>query len=82
MSDKKPHGLQFGKENYRWMAIGAIVIALSLFLMAGGKSPDPKVFDANEVYSMRRITLAPVLLVLGLVIEMYGIMRPPRSAGE
>ncbi|MCO5234876.1 MAG: DUF3098 domain-containing protein [Chitinophagaceae bacterium] len=82
MSAKKPHGLQFGKDNYKWMAIGAVVIVISLLLMAGGGSPDPKVFNADEVYSTRRITIAPILLVIGLVIEMYAIMRPPRSADK
>lgn len=65
-----------------WMAIGAVVIVIALLLMAGGKSPDPKVFDYKEVYSTRRITVAPILLVLGLIIEMYAIMRKPRPAGK
>ena len=79
MADKKEGGLMFGKQNYRWMAIGAGVIVLSLLLMAGGNSTDPTVFDYNQVYSSRRITIAPVLLVLGLVIEMYAIMLKPKS---
>lgn len=72
----------FGKRNYMWMAIGAGVIVLSLLLMAGGKSPDPKVFNYSEVYSTRRITIAPFLLMLGLVIEMYAIMLKPKADGR
>ncbi|MBW7892858.1 MAG: DUF3098 domain-containing protein [Chitinophagaceae bacterium] len=79
MADKKEGGLMFGKQNYKWMAIGAGVIVLSLLLMAGGKNADPNVFNYNEVYSTRRITIAPVLLVLGLLIEMYAIMLKPKS---
>ena len=79
MSDKKASGLIFDKQNYMWMAIGAGVIIISLLLMAGGKSPDPKVFDYKEVYSTRRITVAPILLMLGLIIEMYAIMRKPKT---
>lgn len=82
MSDKKVHGLQFGRQNYIWMAIGAGVMVIALLLMAGGKSPDPRVFDYKEVYSARRITAAPVLLLLGLIIEMYAIMRKPRSGDQ
>ena len=82
MPDKKTHSLQFGRQNYMWMAIGAGVMIVALLLMAGGKSPDPKVFDYKEVYSARRITVAPVLLLLGLIIEMYAIMRKPRSGGQ
>lgn len=69
----------FNRQNYMWMAIGAVVVIVALLLMAGGKSPDPNVFDYKEVYSTRRITLAPILLVLGLIIEMYAIMRKPKA---
>ncbi|MEJ7588108.1 MAG: DUF3098 domain-containing protein [Ferruginibacter sp.] len=48
----------FGKENYMLMLGGLIVLAIGFFLMAGGKSSDPKVFDDNEVYSTTRITIA------------------------
>ena len=69
----------FGKENLRWMLIGAIVIILGLFLMSGGKSQDPNVFSEKEVYSTTRITIAPILIVLGLVIEIFAIMKKDRS---
>lgn len=82
MFDKKASGLIFDKQNYMWMAIGAGVIIISLLLMAGGKSPDPKVFDYKEVYSTRRITVAPILLMLGLIIEMYAIMRKPKATDK
>lgn len=74
--------MQFNKQNYLWMAIGGVVIVISLLLMAGGKSEDPNVFNYNEVYSTRRITVAPILLVLGLVIEMYAIMRKPKTSDK
>ena len=69
----------FDRSNYRWMLIGLAVLALGFFLMAGGKSPDPKVFDVNEIYSPVRITLAPLLIIIGFVIEIYAIMRKPRQ---
>lgn len=65
----------FGKENLRWMLIGLVIITIGLVLMAGGKGQDPNVFDTNEVYSMRRITIAPLMIVAGLIIEVYAIMR-------
>ena len=65
----------FTKDNYKWMLIGLIVIAIGMLLMVGGKSPDPNVFNADEIYGFRRITLAPILVVLGLVIEVYAIMK-------
>jgi len=65
----------FGKENYRWMLIGLVVILLGLLLMIGGKSKDPNVFDTSEVYSFRRITVAPILILAGLVLEIVGIFK-------
>ena len=72
--DKK--SLQFfGKSNYIWMLIGAVCIIIGMFLMSGGKSPNPDVFDANEVYSFRRITLAPLLIVAGFIVEIYALFK-------
>lgn len=67
----------FGKDNYMWMAIGAVVIALGMFLMTGGKNQDPNVFDRSVVYSTTRITIAPILILIGFVIEIYAIFKKP-----
>lgn len=69
----------FGKENYTWMLIGLAVLALGFFLMAGGKSSDPKVFNDSEVYSTTRITIAPILIIAGFVIEIFAIMKKSKS---
>lgn len=78
MSQKKIATI-FTKDNYMWMAIGAAVIILGFLLMIGGKSPDPSVFNKDEVYSPRRITLAPILIVAGLILEIYAIMKKPKE---
>lgn len=65
----------FGKDNLRWMLIGVAVIIAGIVLMSGGKTQDPNVFDVNEVYSKTRITVAPILIVTGLLIEVYAIMK-------
>lgn len=69
----------FGKENYMWMLIGLAVLALGFFLMAGGKSSDPKVFNADEVYSTTRITIAPMLIIAGFIIEIFAIMKKSKA---
>lgn len=69
----------FGKENYIWMLAGIAVIVLGFILMAGGKSPDPKVFDPKEVYSTTRITIAPLLIIIGFILEIVGIMKKPKE---
>jgi hypothetical protein len=65
----------FGKENYILMTVGAVVVLLGIFLMTGGKNPDPNVFDKNLVYSKTRITVAPILILLGLTIEIFAIFK-------
>ena len=69
----------FGKENYIWMLAGLAVLALGFFLMAGGKSADPAVFDPKEVYSTTRITIAPILIITGFIIEIVAIMKKPKQ---
>jgi hypothetical protein len=69
----------FGRENYIWIIAGLVIVALGLILMAGGKSDDPNVFNAKEVYSFRRITLAPILILIGLALEVVAIFRKPKA---
>ncbi|WP_295121829.1 DUF3098 domain-containing protein [uncultured Chitinophaga sp.] len=68
----------FGKENYTYMLAGVVLIAIGFLLMMGGSSKDGS-FDVNEVYSFRRITLAPIVILLGLGLEVYAIMRKPKA---
>ena len=69
----------FGRENYIWMVAGLVVMALGFFLMAGGKSSDPKVFNDSDVYSTARITIAPLLIIAGLVVEIFAIMKKTKG---
>ncbi len=70
----------FNKENYIWMLIGAVIIILGMLLMSGGKNTDPNVFDEKVVYSARRITVAPILIIIGFVIEIYAIFKKSKVA--
>ena len=80
MSNEKGTPSIFNKDNYRWMLIGLVVITIGMFLLAGGASnKDPNVFDKNAVYSTTRITIAPILILAGLVIEIFAIFRQPKQ---
>lgn len=68
----------FGKKNFRWMLIGLGVIALGFILMSGGGSDDPNVFNP-EIYSWRRIRLAPAVVLIGFGIEVYAILLNPHK---
>jgi hypothetical protein len=69
----------FNKDNYIWMGIGLAIVLVGFLLMSGGKSESSTVFNEGEVYSFRRITLAPILIVLGLMVEVYAIMKRPKA---
>jgi hypothetical protein len=69
----------FERENYKFMVIGLVVIALGFILMAGGGSDDPNVFNP-EIFSWRRIRLAPTVVLIGFAIEVYAILLKPKSS--
>jgi len=70
-----PAEMLFGKENFKWMLIGLGLIVLGMFLMSGGSMPDPNTWDESLIYSHRRITLAPMIIIAGLAIEVYAIFK-------
>ena len=71
-------GFAFGPQNYRLLLIGLGVILIGFLLMIGGKSDDPNVFNP-EMFSWRRITLAPLVVLAGFVIEGVAIMKRPKT---
>jgi hypothetical protein len=74
-------GFALSKENYKLMIIGVAVILVGFLLMMGGKSSDPKVFNP-AVFSFRRITLAPMVVLFGFMFEIYAIMKRPKSPDQ
>lgn len=64
----------FNKENYKWLIIAVGVIVLGFCLMAGGGSDDPNVFS-EEVLSPRRITLAPIVVMIGFALVVFAILK-------
>ena len=69
----------FDKQNLWLMLLGVGIIALGMLLMVGGRSADPTTFNYDEVYSTRRITIAPILIIIGLGIEIYAIFKKPKT---
>jgi fumarate reductase subunit D len=78
--DQKPDTSLFplGKENYKLLLIGFAIIVLGFILMLGGGSDDPNVFS-EEIFSFRRITLAPLVILFGFIFEIYAIMKKPKE---
>ena len=73
-------GFAMAKENYKYLIIGFVIIMVGFLLMMGGKSSDPNVFNADELFSFRRITLAPIVVLAGFVFEIWAIMKKPRTS--
>ncbi len=73
----------FGKRNFIVMGAGLLLVVLGLIAMSGGHMPDPETWDPNLIYSPRRITLAPMLMVAGFVVVAIGIfLKPNGDASE
>lgn len=70
---KKPEFL-FSATNYKILIIGLLVIALGFILMSGGANENPNVFN-EDVYSFRRIRLAPTVVLIGFGITIYSILK-------
>ncbi len=75
---RKP-GFAFGKENYRILIIGVVTVVIGYLLMVGGGSDDPNQFHADEIFSTRRVTIAPVTILVGFVIVLLGIMKKSKD---
>jgi len=68
----------FGKENYTLMLIGVVLIVLGFILMTGGGSKDPNVFN-EDMFDFRRLTLSPILVLLGFAVEFVAIIKRPKD---
>lgn len=68
-----------GKQNYYLLMIGFAIIILGFVLMIGGGTDDPNVFNGDELFSFRRITLAPVVVLFGFAFEIWAIMKKPKE---
>ena len=75
--NNKPEFL-FDTINYKILWVGLAVIALGFLLMSGGGSEDPAVFN-EEIFSFRRIRLAPAVVLLGFGITIYSIIKNPKN---
>ena len=69
------HPLIFGKKNYMYIGIAFGLIIIGLLLMQGGAMPNPDVWDDNLIYSFRRITLAPIVMLSGFVVGIIALFK-------
>ena len=77
-NEEQKHEFLFEKVNYKILLVGIAVIALGFILMSGGGSDDPNVFN-EEIFSFRRIRLAPTTVLIGFGITIYAILKNPKK---
>lgn len=79
MKDKKSGSTEntfaFGKINFKLLLVGLAILMVGYLLMVGGGSEDPNVFNGEELFSFRRITLAPIVLLAGYIFVFYAILK-------
>ena len=76
--NKEKLNFALGSENYKLLAIGFVIIVIGFLLMLGGKSESPDEFSEN-IFSFRRITLAPIVVLAGFIFEIWAIMKKPKD---
>ena len=77
MENKDRKSFVFDKSNYKFLLIGLGLNVVGFLLMIGGAAPSPDEFDADQLFSHRRITLAPIVIILGYIVILYSIMKKP-----
>lgn len=78
IDEKQKLNFALSRENYKLLAIGFAIIVAGFLLMLGGKSDDPNEFS-DKIFSFRRITLAPIVVLAGFVFEIWAIMKKPKE---
>jgi len=68
----------FRKINYILIATGVVFLALGFILLVGGGSDDPEVFK-DDIFNKQRLVVAPVLMLIGLIVEIVAIMYRPKK---
>lgn len=82
MEDKKIETKKmfvFDRSSYILLLIGVVINVIGFLLMIGGAASSPDEFNAEELFSTRRITIAPIIILLGYGIILYGIIKKPSS---
>ncbi len=77
-SEKKMFDFAFGRENYILMIAGIVILGIGYLLMVGGGSKDPETFS-YELFNTRRLVVSPLVILVGIVVEIVAIMKKPRK---
>jgi Protein of unknown function (DUF3098) len=79
---KDSQEMLFGRINFIYFGIGLALVVGGLLAMTGGAMPDPNKWEPDRIYSFRRITLAPIMMVVGFVVVVLGIFKKSPTANR
>lgn len=74
--------MPFTGTNYKLLLIGLAIVTVGYILMSGGGNGDPNAFDAAEIFSGRRITVAPIVVIIGYIFITYAILKKTGGAAD
>lgn len=77
--NKQDNEFPFAKINYQLLLAGLVIVIVGFLLMVGGGTDNPNEFNAEELFSKRRITVAPVVVLAGYIFIIYAIMKKPKA---
>lgn len=72
----------FGRQHFIIIGIGLALVLIGLLTMSGGAMPDANTWDPGLIYSFRRITLSPILMIAGFLVVIYGIFKKTPAPGS
>lgn len=65
----------FTRDNYKWLIIGCIVLAIGFILLSGGGTDDPNRFAGDTIFNTRRLVVAPIVILMGYGVVMFSIIK-------
>jgi hypothetical protein len=71
--------MAFTATNYKLFVIGLAIVVAGFLLMSGGGSGDPNAFNADEIFSARRITVAPIVTLIGYLFVAFAILKKSKA---
>lgn len=81
MENQKPKFI-FNRSNYIYLIVGVVLNVIGFLLMIGGAAENPNDFNEGELFSSVRITISPIIILLGYVVIIYSIMKKPKPSEE
>jgi len=76
--EKEQEVFELGKTNYLLIIAGVMVIGIGFIMMSGGGTNNPNEFAGKEIFNAQRLTAAPITVLIGFAVVLYGIIKKPQ----